>query len=170
MSSILPVRAAARPSVVATVLLWVVATLTLTGAGTADGAVLRDPAVGATDLTGFERRLLSWTNAVREREGLRPLRHDPGLSRYAARHSHRMADRRQLSHSSGPAISDALGGTGWSTWGENVGMGPSLGSVQRAFLRSDGHRANLLGRSFDHVGVGVAVRNGTVWVTIVFYG
>ena len=44
----------------------------------------------------------------------------------------------------------------YSAWGENVAMGyPSPRSVVRAWMRSAGHRANILNPAFRHVGVGL---------------
>jgi hypothetical protein len=40
--------------------------------------------------------------------------------------------------------------------------------LHAALMASSGHRANILDRNVSQVGVGVTVRNGTVWVTQVF--
>ena len=118
----------------------------------------------------LEDAFVDWMNAVRRRRGLRALRVDGSVSRYADRHSRRMADRGTLFHSTASNMTDALSGTGWSIYGENVGMGPTLRAVERALIRSRGHRANILRRAFDHVGVGAVRSNGSVWVTSDFYG
>src|SRR5207244_2769948 len=48
------------------------------------------------------------------------------------------------------------------------GFGPSVGSIQNAFINSPPHRANILG-DYNRVGIGV-VRdsNNTIWVTLDF--
>ena len=56
----------------------------------------------------------------------------------------------------------------WRAWGENVGVGPTPQSVEAAFMASPPHRANILG-NFTHMGVGVVIANGRIWVTERFY-
>jgi uncharacterized protein YkwD len=58
---------------------------------------------------------------------------------------------------------------GWWILGENVGSGPSVEAIEAAFMRSPGHRANILNPEFNWAGAGVAVAgNGTVYVVQVF--
>ncbi|HUP75617.1 MAG TPA: CAP domain-containing protein [Acidimicrobiales bacterium] len=58
---------------------------------------------------------------------------------------------------------------GWWILGENVGFGPSIEAVEQAFMRSPGHRANILNPEFNWAGTGVTVSsNGTVFVVQVF--
>lgn len=44
----------------------------------------------------------------------------------------------------------------WCGLAENVGMGPSVAGLHGAFLNSAGHRANIMNRSYTHMGTGVA--------------
>jgi uncharacterized protein YkwD len=114
--------------------------------------------------------LLALTNADRATGGREAVRLAERLSRYAVRHSRRMAELGSIFHSGERQLRDALEGTGWETAGENVGVGASVRGVQRAFMASPPHRANILGPSFDHAAVGVVRAGGVVWVTVVFYG
>ena len=58
---------------------------------------------------------------------------------------------------------------GWWMLGENVGHGPSVEAIEAAFMRSPGHRANILNPEFNWAGTGVAVSgNGTVYLVQVF--
>jgi uncharacterized protein YkwD len=58
---------------------------------------------------------------------------------------------------------------GWWMLGENVGSGPSIEAIEQAFMRSPGHRANILNPEFNWAGTGVSVSsNGTVFVVQVF--
>lgn len=50
--------------------------------------------------------------------------------------------------------------------GENVGMGPTIESIEPAFMASPGHRAHILGSS-THVGTGVAKSETTGYVYVV---
>lgn len=45
---------------------------------------------------------------------------------------------------------------GWVDVGENVGYGNSIAHVHESYLGSSGHRLNMLKRTFDQVGAGVA--------------
>jgi len=57
---------------------------------------------------------------------------------------------------------------GWAVVGENVGMGPSVSTIDNAFWNSSEHRANILG-NYDVVGVGVDIRSdGMMFVTVDF--
>ena len=58
---------------------------------------------------------------------------------------------------------------GFLRLGENVGRGPSIESIERGFMNSPAHRANVLDRRFDWAGTGHAVAaDGTVYVVQVF--
>ena len=56
------------------------------------------------------------------------------------------------------------------TWGENVGMAGTLRRMERMFMASAPHRANILNSAFKRIGVGVQRANGYAWVTLDFYG
>lgn len=44
----------------------------------------------------------------------------------------------------------------WCALGENVGYGAGPASIQQAYMESSGHRANILDRKWNGVGVGYA--------------
>jgi hypothetical protein len=52
----------------------------------------------------------------------------------------------------------------WTKLGENIGEGPSVGSLQGAFQASPPHNANMLDPTFHWIGVGVTQVGGTIWV------
>lgn len=106
-------------------------------------------------------RLLAQERADR---GLHPLAVVDDLSRAARQHSRRMADRAHLHHN--PDLASQV--NNWQRITENVGVGPSSGTVHRALMGSTGHRANILDTRVTQVGIGVEIRNGRVWVTQVF--
>ena len=59
----------------------------------------------------------------------------------------------------------------WHTWGENVGYTPQdVASLQQAFMDSPPHRANILNRALHPVAIGSVRVDGTLWVTVFFYG
>ena len=100
--------------------------------------------------------------------GLRRLRANAQLRRAATAHSRAMVRRRFFGHvaPAGPSLVARVrstrylvGARGW-TIGENIGYGrwphaTPLGMV-RSWMRSSGHRANILRRAFRSVGIGIA--------------
>jgi len=73
----------------------------------------------------------------------------------------RMADAHEVAQN--PDLRDEAGD--WIALGENVGMGPDAASVDRAFLTSSSHRANIYDRHFTEVGIGAVVTpDGTLFV------
>lgn len=114
------------------------------------------------------RATLCVLNAERARRDLRPLRLNRRLSRAARRHSRAMARKRFFSHTSpgGRTFMDRIRRTGYlrgaRRWniGENIAWGSgglsAPRSVATAWMKSAGHRANILSRSFGSIGIGVA--------------
>jgi uncharacterized protein YkwD len=130
------------------------------------GAVPRAEAVARPDLRDD---LVALVNQARVTEGLGAVRLDVRLSRYAARHSRRMADLGYLFHSGDEQLRGALDDVAWSFAGENVGAGTDAEALHEAFMDSAPHRRNILRRSFDRIAVGVVEADGALWVTAVFY-
>ncbi len=57
---------------------------------------------------------------------------------------------------------------GWSSLGENVGMGPNIPVLHNAFMDSPGHRANILG-DWTHIGISAkTASNGQLFITVIF--
>jgi len=155
---------------------FALATTLLVGVTLSSAAV---PAAAATrpartqagkDAAALEARILTWMNALRDRNGARPLRDDTAVGAYARRHSDRMADRNRLFHSTEAQLDDILRGLGTRTHGENVGYASTLNQLKRAWMNSPSHRANILNARYDHAGVGVAITRQRIWATVVFYG
>jgi uncharacterized protein YkwD len=106
-------------------------------------------------------------NDQRARRGLRKLRQNARLSRAAQQHTTDMVRRNYFSHTSrsGADIVDRLARTGYMrgarswTVGENLAWGSGTRSPPRdivaAWMRSPGHRSNILQRRFREVGIGV---------------
>lgn len=111
-----------------------------------------------------EGDMLAKINAERTSQGLNALSSHGTLVAHARTHSAEMAATDSIWHTKN------LGGvvSGWSRIGENVGRGPSVNSLHRAFMNSSGHKANILG-DFTHAGVGTFVTEaGMMYVTVVF--
>jgi uncharacterized protein YkwD len=114
------------------------------------------------------RATLCVLNAQRARRGVRPLRLDRRLSRAARRHARAMARRNFFSHNSpgGASFVDRIRRAGYlrraRSWtvGENLAWGTgrlsSPRSILSGWMRSPGHRANILNGSFREIGIGLA--------------
>ena len=127
------------------------------------GAATATPASAA--VPSFESSLLSLTNADRARAGLAPLQSSSTLVAVARSWSDHMASTGQLAHN--PALARSV--AGWSSLGENVAMAYSSSQTESLFMASAGHRANILQRNFNRVGIGVTrAANGAYWVTVDF--
>ena len=123
------------------------------------------PAAG--NLGQAERTALCLINLEREQRGLRGLRANDRLERAAVRHSRDMVARDFFSHDApgGGTMASRIKGSGYLksarsySIGENIAWGTgSLASplkIHQAWMRSPGHRANILSRAFDEIGVGV---------------
>jgi uncharacterized protein YkwD len=107
-------------------------------------------------------------NRVREHHGLRPLHLNLDLSGTARHHSRRMASDGTIFHTSNLYAKVRAYGADW--WGENVAAAGTLKRTRTLWMHSAEHRANILCRHFDHMGVGVVRAHGFDWVTVIFYG
>jgi uncharacterized protein YkwD len=114
-------------------------------------------------------KLFKATNASRGRFNLPNLRLDRERSVIARRHSLAMARSGDMFHTADVDV--YLHGISWRLWGENVGYTPrDVSSIMQAFMDSPPHRENILNRGFREVAIGAVRVDGTLWVTIFFYG
>jgi len=116
-------------------------------------APAKDPQLSTTagvSLSSTESGVIARTNDARARAGLAPLAADAALMNGSRRQASWMARTRNLSHGQGVT--------------ENIGMGQTSASEAVSdWMRSDGHRANILG---SHTRIGVAMAraaDGTVY-------
>jgi hypothetical protein len=116
--------------------------------------------------SGSENSFLSAINSSRSSAGLPPLSMDSGLQSHARKHTADMIAAGEIYHSTSAEL-QAAAGSGWSKLGENVGRGGSVSSLHDAFMKSSGHRANILG-DYNYVGIGTDTASGVLYVTVVF--
>lgn len=111
----------------------------------------------ATTLTQGERTLLAAVNDVRADHGLRPLQVDSTLTRAARAHSTTLIRRGVLTHGALGARLARAGARG-PVFGENLAWGTGSRATARGivsgWLRSPGHRANLLRPGWVRIGIG----------------
>ena len=115
-----------------------------------------------------EQAFAQLTNQARSSRSVGKLQLDPQLSWVARTHTRAMDDKGELFHATAPEITHRI--THWTTIGENIGVGPAddVAGLQKAFMHSPLHRANLLDPTYKYVGVGVVVDGDTLWVTLDF--
>lgn len=123
-------------------------------------------ASAATSSSGLAAQFVHVVNAERARAGRRPLAVDAHMTSVAAAWSRRMAATGRLAHN--PALARSV--RSWRYLGENVGVGYSVSSLAAAFWSSPEHRANILDRHYDRIGVAVVNVGGKLWVTEDFLG
>ena len=115
-----------------------------------------------------EQQLIDLVNQERQRQGLAELAHEPKLTEAAREHAQRMADRGSLSHQfpGEPALRDRIARTDlrFKAVAENVGYANSVERVHSTFMRSPGHRANILDPDYNAVGIGVVRRGDYLYV------
>ena len=105
---------------------------------------------------------LSAVRSDRAHNSVRSIALDGSARSQAQSHAAGMASRHSLYHTT------LTLGPGQCGKGENVGYGNSVGQVERAFMNSPKHRANILNGKYDHVGIGVIRSGGQVWVVQLF--
>lgn len=120
-----------------------------------------------------EQNVLNLLNQDRAKNGLPALSLDAELSRLARMKSCDMKENRYFAHES-PTWGNAatmLTAFGYSFQGvgENIAHHATVEKAEAAFTSSAGHRANILGRQWSRVGIGVCVDDsGFVYVTQLF--
>jgi uncharacterized protein YkwD len=137
-------------------------TLTTVGLFAAPGSTF------AWDVNSFssasEAQLVSLTNQARAAAGLRSLRVDSKLTAIARSRSKDMIVRNYFSHTikgtsynvfhildtKGYCYKIAGENIGWNNYPDDV----ATTTIQRQFMNSSGHRANILGKAWDVIGIG----------------
>jgi len=132
------------------------------------GLISFAPAKAEAAVGSAEKKMVRMINSARVAAGRAPLKLSGVLSRYAEKHSATMASKDRLYHNR--RLAKWLSRYDWNILGENVGYGGSLTSLHEAFMASPGHRANNLSKAYKRVGVGVVVKNGRIWITVIFKG
>ncbi|WP_332650146.1 CAP domain-containing protein [Lysinibacillus sp. 54212] len=121
----------------------------------------------ASTVSAFELKVVELTNQERQKAGLAPLSADTPLMNAAREKSQNMKDYNYFSHTSPNLGSpfDRLNALGISyrSAGENIAKGQSTPEeVVKAWMNSQGHRANILNDQYTHIGVGY-VKDGHIW-------
>lgn len=127
-----------------------------------------------------EAQIVVLTNQERAKAGLQPLAADTVLAQVSRGHSEEMARLNYFEHESPtPGYRDPwdrANRAGWDSneFGENLffaeGHSPSKVAALclAAWMKSPGHRANLLSPNYTRVGIGLATHHKQIYVTQMF--
>lgn len=126
------------------------------------------------DIKSIENKVITLVNTERTKAGLSPLKTNWQLSRIARYKSQDMINKGYFSHTSptygSPFKMMESFGIKFSAAGENIAMGQKTAEeVMNAWMKSPGHRSNILSPSYTQIGVGLAKNsNGTCYWTQMF--
>ncbi len=121
----------------------------------------------------LSEQLVKAHNARRAKAGLPPLFPNALLDAAAVGHAGDMADRRKMAHRGGDGSSPFeridRQGYRYRAAGENVAYGfDDVESVMAGWMRSPGHRRNILGH-YSEIGVGRAIaKDGAAYWSVTF--
>jgi uncharacterized protein YkwD len=122
----------------------------------------------AANVAAVRAAVLCLHNRERSARGLAPLKEHAKLREAADAHSVNMVEGSFFSHDSpgGVDMADRILGTGYARnqgWslGENIAWGTgdlaTAAEIHRAWMRSPGHKSNILRRQFREIGIGIAI-------------
>ena len=128
--------------------------------------VLAGANVASAALTAREQAFVAAVNATRAANGVGPLRVDSTLTRAARYQSRVLLARDVLTHGDFADRLRSFGATGRLlgenlAWGSAGAAGPQ--AIVQAWMRSPGHRENLLRPSFSRIGLGAVVGEFSGW-------
>ena len=118
---------------------------------------------GKISLNADEKKAFALHNAERRDRNLRPLCVSPKLQKVARAHSKDMIRRDYFSHTTKGTKRDGCdrvenSGYRFRACGENIAWGSgakgSPESIMRSWMKSSGHRSNILSRKYREVGIG----------------
>lgn len=126
----------------------------------------------------MEKKVFALINEIRRTKGLRELVWSDEVARIARLHSTNMAEKSFFSHRGldGKMIDDRADSVGLSKWraiGENIaynrGYAKPTEFAVECWMKSPGHRDNLLDANWKETGIGIAMASdGAYYFTQVF--
>lgn len=144
----------------------------------AAGLFFSGQATTAANFARDERRVFDLINQERRQNGLNELNWDPQLARLARDYSQKMARENFFSHhdSEGNSVESRarlMRIKNFSKIGENLfyseGYRNPPAIAVRGWMRSPGHRRNILDRGYQETGIGIAESpDGEIYITQVF--
>jgi uncharacterized protein YkwD len=113
--------------------------------------------------------LLRMLNRARASHHAPALRLNKDMSSIAWHHSWRMMRAGTLFHTEN-LTACILNHTDATSWGEDIAVGPTISSVDGAWMNSPPHRSNILNGGFHRIGIGIVLSGGRYWMTIDLWG
>jgi Cysteine-rich secretory protein family len=119
-----------------------------------------------------EQQVMDLANADRAQQGLSPLKWDPALAQAAADHAQLMAQQSALSHQY-PGEADlaarcGAAGAHFRSIAENVALAASPEALEKEWMNSPPHRANILNPAMNTIGVGLVKKGGNYYAVVDF--
>jgi hypothetical protein len=112
-------------------------------------------------------QIFALANQARAQAGVGALHWDAALAAAAMQHCQRMVAEGPIAHRYGGEADisgrAAQAGAHFSVIEENVAIGPTAEAIHNEWMQSPGHRANLLSRDVDHVGIAVVYARGVLY-------
>jgi uncharacterized protein YkwD len=116
-----------------------------------------------------EQQLFDLVNHERAKAGLSKLEWSDQLAEAALAHSKLLAENLDLSHqfSGEPSVQERVGATRlrFNAVAENVAEAPDVDTAHTALMKSPGHRANILHRDYNAIGISIVERDHVLFVT-----
>jgi len=107
----------------------------------------------------LEIEMLEMVNRERQKEGLKPLKADPELTRVARAHSRDMFARGYFAHlnpdGKNPFDRMKEANVSFRAAGENLALAQTLQIAHTNLMNSPGHRANIMNPAFGRLGIGI---------------
>ena len=135
------------------------------------GGTAATKATATTALSAELQKVVTLVNQERAKAGCKALTVNAKLNLAAQRHSQDQADHKKMDHngSDGSEPKDRVerAGYSWSMVGENVAWGyQSAAEVMDGWMKSEGHRKNILNCGYTQIGMGLARSNGPYWTQV----
>lgn len=123
---------------------------------------------GSTQVESYARQVAAIVNSERASNGLSPLKYSSKLSEAALVRAEEIQSVFSHTRPNGSQCFTAIKevGISYTTAGENIAYGQRTPeAVMNSWMNSSGHRANILGKNYEYIGIGVTYKNGIYyWV------
>ncbi|WP_313890795.1 CAP domain-containing protein [Psychrobacillus sp.] len=125
------------------------------------------PKTEVVQVSSVIQEVVNLTNKERAKAGLKALQMDTKLTQSAQAKSQDMKNKNYFSHTSptygSPFDQMKSFGVTYKSAAENIAMGQrSATEVVNAWMKSPGHKANIMNPSYTHIGVGLS-NSGYYW-------
>lgn len=126
---------------------------------------------GSEDLAAYAKQVAELVNKERAANGLSALKFSDKLSEAAIVRAQEIQTTFSHTRPDGTSCFTAMTEKGikYTSAGENIAYGQKTPeAVMNSWMNSSGHRANILSKNYDYIGVGVTYKNGTYYWTQFF--